>query len=137
MDGSTDMRRNDERLSAAPEVSDTTAQAASGRCLHAAIRLRWHAADLRTSTGAGVIRAVSELLEAVGAEMAADTQSVPDSVRRAALRLSWQVRREPLRAERRSDRSADACPPRVVRRCADPADRTASDLLRLPDRTGY
>lgn len=76
MDGSTDMRRNDEIPSVAPEVHDTTTQAASGMCLHAAIRLRWHAADLRTSTGAGVIRAVSELLEAVGAEMSADAESV-------------------------------------------------------------
>lgn len=105
----------------------------AGTCLHAAIRLRWQAADLAGSTTAGIVRAMSELLDAVAVATAADAGSVPASVRRSAARLADQVYQAPLTLPNSSpDRVADGCSPGSLRR-ADAADSADADRLRLPE----
>lgn len=73
-----------------------------GTTMLAAGRLRWQAADLAGSTNAGIVRAVSELLESIAAATAADPGSVPASIQLAAARLTDQVHRLPLTPTHRS-----------------------------------
>jgi hypothetical protein len=127
------MIMNDGPIRNPTDIHHDAGEPRADPCLHAAIRLRWQAADLARSTSAGVVRATSELLDAIAAVSAADADSLPASVRRAAARLADQVHQAPLTppaSRPRPDRAAAASSPDALRR-SHAADHASVDRLQL------